>query len=172
MKKIVFLNGLYAGLIAASVMLLSISQSDENTNYDTSMYLGFGAMLVGFIFIFVGIKQYRDQLNGGIVSFGKGFLIGFYISFIASTIYVVAWLIDFHFFVPDYMDRFTEHMLNQARKEGLSAAAMAEKTKEMDHYKALYKNPLMIILYTYMEILPVGILISFLSALILKRKTA
>jgi hypothetical protein len=34
----------------------------------------------------------------------------------------------------------------------------------------MYKNPLLFILMTYAEILPVGILIALISALILKRK--
>ncbi len=84
--------------------------------------------------------------------------------------YVIAWLIEYYLFVPDFMDKYTAHALAEAGKKGLSAPEMAEKAKEMEAYKEMYKNPLLIILFTYMEILPVGLVVSLICAIIFKRK--
>ena len=47
---------------------------------------------------------------------------------------------------------------------------VAEKTAEMNQMKAWYKNPVMVILLTYMEIFPIGILYTLVSSIVLKRK--
>ena len=51
-----------------------------------------------------------------------------------------------------------------------TAAAIAQKKAEMDNFVETYKNPLINILLTYSEILPLGLIASLITALILKRK--
>jgi hypothetical protein len=103
------------------------------------------------------------------VSFGKAFRIGLYITLIASTFYVITWAIVYNFFLPDFMDVYTQQTLR-----GMAATAtpaeIQETTAEMAKYKEMYKNPLFFALLTYMEILPVGLIVSLITALILKRK--
>src|ERR1017187_9822075 len=71
------------------------------------MLIGYASMLVALSLVFVGIRNYRDKYNNGVISFGKAFKIGIMIVLIASTIYVVAWLIDYFFFIPDFMEKYS-----------------------------------------------------------------
>jgi uncharacterized protein YegL len=120
----------------------------------------------------VGIKNFRDKQNGGIITFGKGFLLGFMISLIASTMYVITWGIEFHFFMPDFIDKYSAMQVKQLHASGVTGAALDEALKSIETESYNYKhNPLFFAMYTYMEILPVGIIITLVSALILKRKT-
>lgn len=134
------------------------------------MLVGYASMLLSFSMVFVGIKNYRDKYNDGIISFGNAFKIGLYISLIASTMYVLTWLVDYYLFIPDFMDKFCEQALQKSRMSGVSQAEMAIQTAEMDKYKEMYSTPIGVILLTYMEILPVGLVVSLISALILKKK--
>jgi uncharacterized membrane protein len=170
MKKNVIVFGLIAGLIVSVLMVLSMARCYSDPNLEHSMLIGYASMVLAFSFIFVGIKNYRDKYSDGLITFGKAFKIGLYISLIASTIYVIVWLIDFYVFIPDFMDRYIAQALREAKSDGASAAELAEKTKELAANQQLYKNPIMVILFTYMEILPVGILVSLAAAFILKRK--
>ncbi|RYD80031.1 MAG: DUF4199 domain-containing protein, partial [Sphingobacteriales bacterium] len=68
-----------------------------------------------------------------------------------------------------FMDKYTAHALAEAKKAGATATEMAVKVKEMNDYKEMYKSPVLIILFTYMEILPVGLIVSVICALIFKR---
>jgi hypothetical protein len=166
MKKNIIILGLIAGLISISGFLLIGADMD----FDKGMIYGFASMLLAFSLIFVGVKNYRDKYNHGTVTFGKAFMIGFYISLIASTIYVITWLIDYHYFIPDFADIYAEHVLAKMKAQGVDQAKIAATTAEMAKFKELYKNPLVVVLYTYVEILPLGIVVSLISAAILKRK--
>lgn len=134
------------------------------------MFVGFSAMILAFSLIFVGIKKWRDDQNAGSLTFGQGFLIGLYISLIASTMYVISWMVEFHFFMPDFMEKLTAHTLEQAKAAGATAAEITKKKSEMEPYEAMYQNPLMFAQITYTEILPVGLVVSVVSAFILKKK--
>ncbi|MFD2144607.1 DUF4199 domain-containing protein [Mucilaginibacter antarcticus] len=92
------------------------------------------------------------------------------IAFIASSVYVVMWAIDYHFFVPDFDVVFSQHEVAKLQAAGASQAAITAKTAEMAQFTQDYKNPLYFIGMTYIEILPVGILVSVIAALILKKK--
>jgi len=170
MKKNVIVFGLIAGVIASVLMVISMARCSSDANFEHSMLIGYASMVLAFSFIFVGIKNYRDKYNNGLITFGKAFKTGLYISLIASTMYVITWLVDYYVFIPDFMDKYVAHMLKEAKDSGASAAELAKQAKELAYNQQLYKNPIMVVLFTYMEILPVGILVSLIAALILKRK--
>lgn len=175
MKKIVWVCGLIAGLISIAwgVAYISIGlNSDKPMDMANGMLYGYASMLVAFSLIFVAIKTYRDKHNGGIISFGKAFRIGLYISLIASTVYVVVWLIDYYYFLPEgsFEQQYTTYTLNAMKADGAAQAEIDAKAAEMAKDWALYKNPLINALMTYVEILPVGLLVSLIAALVLKRK--
>lgn len=170
MKKIVIVNGLIAGAIAATLLFISLGIFHDKGNFEGGMLFGYASMLLAFSLIFVAITRYRNKYNNGVISFGKAFRIGLYITLIASTVYVAAWLVDYYMFMPDFADKYAVIVLQKLKAGGASATEIARQTKEMDNFKVMYKNPLMVILFTYIEILPVGLLLTLIASLILKRK--
>jgi hypothetical protein len=175
MKRNIIIYGLIAGIVVSILMLLSVnylSHCEGNVDYNTSMLIGYASMLIAFSLVFVGIRNYRDQYNGGVVSFGKAFKTGIMIVLIASTIYVVAWLIDYYFFIPEFAEKYSAHTLNKLKASGASQTAIDKQTKEMANFVRMFKNPFFNAMMTYVEILPVGLIVTLISSLILKRKTA
>ncbi|MBK9526232.1 MAG: DUF4199 domain-containing protein [Bacteroidetes bacterium] len=173
MKKNIVIYGLIAGAIVSILMLSTVnylSHCEGNVDYDTSMLIGYASMLIAFSLVFVGIRNYRDKFNEGIISFGKAFKIGTMIVLIASTIYVIAWLIDYFFFIPDFMDKYATHMLDELKASGASQLEIDKQAEEIARFGKMYKNPLFNAMMTYMEILPVGLIVTLISSLILKRK--
>src|SRR6185369_8623861 len=113
--------GLIAGIVVSVLMLFSvngISHREGNFDYNRSLFIGYASMLIAFSLVFVGIRNYRDKYNAGIISFGKAFKIGIVIVLIASTIYVVAWLIDYYFFIPDFAEKYSAHTLDELKASG------------------------------------------------------
>ncbi|TWI81674.1 uncharacterized protein DUF4199 [Lacibacter cauensis] len=174
MKKNVLVFGLIAGLVVSLFMGISMTVMYNSPKADhgvSSMVIGYLSMLVAFSFIFVAVKNYRDKQNGGVVSFGKAFTMGLLIALIGSTMYVITWAFLYNFYMPDFMDRYCAQMIENAKPTS-SPAKIKELTEQLNTQKEMYKNPLYFIMFTYFEILPVGILVALITALILKRKTA
>lgn len=175
MKKNVFLYGAISGSIISTFMGVSMavmgcSGADMEAG-NMSMIVGFGAMIAAFSFVFIGIKNFRDKHNGGQITFMKGLTIGLLISFIASTMYVITWAVEFHYFMPDFMDKYSSIQIKQLNASGLKGIELEQAIQKIESLNVSYKtNPLVFAAYTYMEIFPVGILISLVSAFILRKK--
>src|SRR6185436_13008784 len=133
MKKNILVFGIISGVIISTFMGISMAimgcGSGDMDGGSGSMIIGFSAMAVAFSFIFVGVKNYRDKQNGGTITFGKGFLLGLMISLIASTIYVITWGVEFHFFMPDFIDKYSAMQVEQLKESGISGAALDEAVK-------------------------------------------
>lgn len=175
MKKNIIVYGLIAGIVVSILMLSTvnyISHCEGSVDYETSMLIGYASMLIAFSLVFVGIRNYRNKYNGGVISFGKAFKIGMMIVLIASTIYVVAWLIDYFFFIPDFLEKYSANTLDKMKASGASQIEIDKETKEMAGFVRMYKNPFFNAMMTYVEILPVGLIVTLISSLILKRKIA
>jgi len=164
MNKIILKNALFGSIIVSALLVIITIYMKANPEKDVSMLIGFAVMILAFFFVALGIKQQRDA-NNGIISFGKAFMTGFWITLIISTIYVLVWLIILYNFFPNFMEHYANMAIEKASPE-----EVVKVTEEMNTYKEMYKSPIMVILLTYMEILPLGIVFSLVSALILKKK--
>ncbi|CAN5731330.1 hypothetical protein BH11BAC3_BH11BAC3_37150 [soil metagenome] len=170
MKKIILVTGLIGGTIVSIMLIYATWHITQTDDFEGNMFLGYATMILAFSLIFVAVKQVRDKENNGVISFGKAFKTGLFVTLVTSTMYVLVWLVCYYFFTPDFMDKYTACVLKNATRDGATAAEMTEKVAEMKSYREMYKNPLFVILLTYMEILPVGLIVSLITALILKRK--
>ena len=164
MNNIIVKNGLLGSSIVSALLISITMYMKSNPEKEVSMMIGFAGMLLAFIFVALGIKQQRNASNG-LISFGKAFLTGFWITLIISTIYVLVWLVILYNFFPNFAEHYTDMAIAKASPDELTKV-----TEEMNSFKEMYKNPIMVILFTYLEILPLGIVFSLVSALILKKK--
>jgi|ERR1700744_406416 len=173
MKKIIIICGSIAGLIVTSMMLASISGCIGGSDFEGgigSMLLGYSSMVIAFSLIFVGVKNYRDKQNDGTISFGKALKIGLLITLVASTIYVIIWQIDYYFFIPDFYEKYSAHIIRDMKAHGATQAQIQQQMAANKTDGEMYKNPIINAMYTYLEIVPVGLIMSLLAAVILKRK--
>ena len=165
MKRTILVFGLISGgLVGLFLAFASI------INFKGGAWFGYTTMVIALSLTYVGVRNFRDKFNDGVITFGKALKIALGITLIASTIYVLVWLVEFYFFIPDFMDKYAASLDKEARASGLSPAALQKKLDYIESMRIAYRNPIMVILYTYLEIVPVGIIISLLTALILKRK--
>ncbi|MTI89211.1 MAG: DUF4199 domain-containing protein [Balneolaceae bacterium] len=171
MKKIVFTYGVLAGAINTVIAYLLTTIAGDDLMHANAEWVGYLIMIIALSIIFVGIKQYRDKHLGGIIKFGKAFLTGLYIALVASVIYVGVWEIYMQTSGEGFIDTYQASYMETLRAEGATAKELAEASEKMEYYKKMYSNTFLRMLITLSEILPVGIIISLISALLLKNST-
>lgn len=170
MKSLVLKYGLIGGIFVSIFMSANMFLVDPLNNMDNSEIIGFAGMIIALSSIFFGVKKIRDQQYAGKISFGKGFIKGLYIALIASTLYVICWMILSAFFFQDFGTEYYNLQIEAIKESGLSAEEIEVQIKSMEDFKENYKNPIFKFFITYVEILPLGILIALISALVLKKK--
>ena len=163
MQKLILVYGVIAGLVIISSAILSLVVGIAST------WLGFLVMFIAFSTIFLAVKTYRDDALGGVIRFGTGFGLGLGITIVASLIYVFVW--ELYLVATDYtfMDTYTASLLEKESAGGASQEQLAELASEMESMKEMYANPLIRLPMTFVEIFPVGLLISLIAAFVMKR---
>ncbi|MBK6753398.1 MAG: DUF4199 domain-containing protein [Flavobacteriales bacterium] len=167
MKKTILTYGIIGGIIVSAMMWLTLGSGDHDL--DNGMWIGYTTMVIALSTIFFAIKGYRDKHLNGSITFGKAFLMGLYITLVVSTLYVASWLVLSATSKQDFMTEYYEHEKASLESSDLAADKVEAKLQEMRDFQELYKNPVVKIGFTYLEILPVGLLISLICAGILKR---
>ncbi len=171
MKKIIVINGLIAGALVSLMLLITQYIFRANgTTLDYGMLIGFSTMIISLSLIFVAVKTYRDRHQNGVITFGKAFQIGILIAVIASFMYATTWEIYFNTAGSDFVEWYTKAQMDKLVQEGASEAAIAEMKTSLDSMATMYKNPLMRFSMTLMEIFPVGLIITLISAGLLRKK--
>jgi hypothetical protein len=159
MLRSILIFGLIAGAISALPSLWIIFT--PNLKHHGSVVAGYLTMLVAFSMIFVAVKRYRDNQLGGVIKFLPALGIGLGISLVAGVIYVGVWDIYLHISHFAFADEWGAIVAKGALAKGASAAEAARQAAE---FKTNYLNPLWRWPMTLAEILPVGVLVSLVSA--------
>jgi len=171
MKNTVLKFGLIAGGILAATMAITVPLCLKGgVDFANSYVIGYTSMVVALLAVFFGIRSYRERNGGGTITFGKAFKVGILITLLASAIYVITWEIVYFNFLPDFADKYAALSIDKLRAGGASDAEILAEQKKMGEFKELYKNPLINVGMTFMEVFPVGLIVTLVSAAILRKK--
>src|SRR5688572_10710434 len=170
MKKIVLTFGLISGGILAAMMFATLPFMDQ-IGFDNGQLIGYTTMVLAFLLIFFGIRSYRETIGNGYITFGRGFKVGILITLIACLCYTVAWEILYFNFLPDFGDKYTQYLIEKSRASGASPEEIAKEVAKMERFMEIFENPLYnFLIVFFIEPLPVGLIMTVLSALILKKR--
>ena len=165
MKKIIFIFGSVIGLVLAINSIIHMNMMYSNPNYKGNDVIGYATMVIVFSVIYFGVRNYRNNHLDGKIGFPKAFKTGALICFIASTYYVVFGLFYYYLFVPDFMDVYADYVIRNSEASEVEARAA-----QMISLKEMSKNPLFLVLFSYFEVLPIGMIVALISALIVRKK--
>lgn len=170
MKKTVLTFGLISGGILTAMMVIPPLISKDIAWSGAGEIIGYATMVLAGIMVFMGVKSYRDNYNESVITFGKAFKVALLITLVSTIIYVLVWQILSETIYSDFMERYSAAMVKKAQESGLTPEQLAAKKAEMEQMAEMYKNPLFRIAITFIEPLPVGILMSLVAAFVFKKK--
>ena len=170
MTKIVLIFGLISGAIAGLLMWILMGfVNGGSINFDNGMIWGYATMIVALSMVFFGIKSYRDN-HGGRITFLKGLQVGILISLISAFCYAVCFELYYPKIGDEFMQKFTTHELNKMKASGASDAEIETARVEGEKFMEMYKNFFVRFSFSLIEIMPVGIIVTLVSAALLRKR--
>jgi hypothetical protein len=143
----------------------------DRIGFDRAVITGYTTMLVAFLLVFFGIKSYRDNVGDGQISFGRAFTVGILITLITCAFYVVSWEILYYTFLHDFPEKYGNYLMEKARASGATPEQLAQQLEEVKQMKTLLDNPILAPLIIFIsEPLPVGLVMTLISAAILRKR--
>ena len=168
MKKTVLTYGLISGGIAA-VLLLAHVPFMHALEGSKGLIVGFAGIVLSALLIFFGVRSYRENVGHGKISFGRGFAVGILIALISAACYVAAWEVVYYS-SPAIADHVFDKQIEDLKEKGAPQAEIDAAAVQVESFKKLYANPFVNVAFTFIEPFPVGILMTLISAFILRRK--
>lgn len=169
MKKIVLTFGLISGAFCSLMMAATVPFADQ-IGFDKAQVVGYTIIVLSFLLVFFGIRSYRDNVGNGQITFTKAFAVGISITLITCLCYVVTWEILYFNFLHGFMDKYAAYIVAKAKASGASAAAVQAQLQQLKKYKELYENPLFNAALTFIEPFPIGLVVTLISAVVLRKK--
>lgn len=102
-------------------------------------------------------------MNAARLTFGQGFAVG-----IPSAYYVGTWELIYYKLKPGFAEKYAAHMVERPKASGASQQKIEEEVRAQE-FKQMYDKPLNNIAMTFMEIFPIGLLVTLISAGVLRR---
>jgi len=171
MKKTVLTFGLLSGALIAVLMTITTMFADQ-IGFGRSIVVGYTIIVASFLFVYFGIRSYRDNVLGGTISFGKGFQAGILITLITCVCYVGSWLVVYYNFIPNFAEEYAAYTVADQRAKGASQAEIDNTIKQGQEMVEMLKNPFLNAAMTFTEPFPVGLVITLISAAVLRKKEA
>lgn len=169
MLNVILRYGIVAGLIVAAPMLWQmLTWKPGSGNPLGGMLVGYLTMLVALTAVFLGIKHYRDRVLGGVIRFLPAFGLGLGISVVACGLYVAAWEVSMALSDFDFVGWYSHYMIDAAKSRGATPAEMAQAIAQAQEFEVSYRNPWVRVAYTFAEMFPVGLVVSLISAALLR----
>jgi hypothetical protein len=170
MKKTVLTFGLISGAVSSAMMLATLPFADK-IGWDKGEILGYTTIVLSALIVYFGIRSYRENAAGGRLTYGRGFAVGILITLISCACYVGTWEIIYYKLTPDFAEKYSAHMIEHARASGASEQKMEETKRKAREFKQMYDNPAINVAWTFAEVFPIGLVVTLVSAGILRKKT-
>jgi hypothetical protein len=169
MKKTILTFGLISGALCSLMMIATVPFADK-IGFDKSEFVGYTVIILSFLLVFFGIRSYRDNVGNGQITFARAFAVGISITVISCIFYVATWEVLYFHFLPGFMEKYGAYTVEKLKSSGATSAAIQAQLLQLKKFKEMYDNPLLNAAISFIEPFPIGLVITLISAAVLRRK--
>ena len=162
-----------AGIILAVVFFIPFVIFKGEALYNFFLVgeiIGYSTMLLSMLFVFFGIRSYRDTELSGSITFGQAILTGILISFIASIIFGIFTIVLYEVVAPDLGNEMLEFYRRSIIESGKSKEIIDGQLAELNAQAGLFNSSLFNGFLMFTTVFLIGFVIALISSFILKRK--
>ncbi len=163
MKNPILRYGLIGALVVVFFTTVPWLTFSKSMSYSLAVKLGYLSVLLALSSIFFAVRQYRDDIANGMISFWKAFKIGILTTLIPSAFMFVSTAI-FHM---NYGEEFRAWSVDAMKKSLPEEQFQAQ----MESMGDLVSNPYFQGAVMFITVFVIGVIVSIIVALIMKTKT-
>jgi hypothetical protein len=170
MKKIVLRYGSYAGVAELLIFVLTwVVIKLTGAGHVAQGYIGWVNLICPLLFVYFGIRYYRDNVNNGALGFLQAIKIGLLIVIIPALSFALVETVYTLYIEPDFYKNISVYDIEQYKKT-LPPAEFAVKLKQIQQQVEANKNPVYNFTCMAFAIASLGIIATLISALVLFRR--
>ena len=160
MRNFVLRYGIIGGCVSIVLGLFNWFFIAQTFGSDSSQVVGYLSIVIALLCVPIGIKYYRDKLNKGAISFGRGFTIGIGITLINA---IVTFLYSVTFFAIEG-EKFQEW-----QEQAMTPLELEEFHAQLAAMPEFATGPLFQGLIVFLTVFLVGLIINVISSMSLKK---
>jgi hypothetical protein len=168
MKTVIFRFGLYAGLAILVLTAIHFFFVMPNVSWGAAEFAGYLTMILSMIFVFMGIRYYRDHVNDGFLSFKEGLKLGAMIVLAPAVCFGLFDVLYTEVINPSWGDDYFNHYVAKI-KASTPADRIDEELQKLQKNKDMFSNPLIQFSLMAVTVYVIGMIVTIISTLALRR---
>ena len=170
-RMLLYYGGIGAAImIGVNLLVLLITGIPDAEDFAMGEIIGYTTIVAALaIPTYLGVKEYRDKMSGGAISFGRAWLIGIVITELPALAFAAYNLLYVKVIDPDFTQKYMDYQTELARAS-MTAEEFQVFEGTMETQSALMTNIAFQTVVMYVTVLLIGIGLSLLLAIFLKRK--
>ena len=172
MKQTVYRYSIYATITILVLALLQVTIIASRASFAVQEAAGYLSMLLSMIFVFMGIRHYKNKVNGGFLSFGEGLKIGVMIVLLPAVFFGIFDILYTQVIDTAWADHYYNHVVEETKRT-VAPDKLAAELKKIEEQKEFFGSPAMQFLVMAGTVFIIGFIVTIISSLtLMKRKPA
>jgi Protein of unknown function (DUF4199) len=168
MQKTVFRFGFYGMGIMLVISLILFLTLHGKQNWEVQEVIGYISIVISLLFVYFGIRHWRDNYNAGRLSFGQGLKLGTLITLFPSVAFGLFTWLEMNVLDPEFSDKYYAYYVEKL-KASTPPDQWQQALQKLESEKEMFSSPFLQIGVMFLTVFLIGIVITVISSLILQR---